>query len=141
MKRLMFILIQALWGFPQTLLGLVLYLANRKMPHVNFHGAIVTPWNRSGSVSLGPFIFLSNKVKDEFVSNLVVHEYGHCVQSLIFGPAYLLIVGIPSIIWGEWPTLQKKREENDLPYFTFFTERFANYLGTKLTGRDAMQGY
>ena len=141
MKRVAFILIQALWGFPQTLLGLVLYGVNRKKGHVRFHGALVVPWRHRGSVSLGPFIFLSNKVNDEFVSNLVVHEYGHCIQSLIFGPAYLLVIGIPSLIWGEWPALRKKREDYELPYFTFFTERFANYLGRKVTGRDAMQGH
>ena len=141
MKRFLFALIQFTWALPQTLAGLVVFLLHKGKPHVFFHGAVITRWKRPGSVSLGPFIFLSERIKPEFEQRIVVHEYGHCIQSLLFGPLYLLAMGLPSFIWGESPALRRKRAEQDLPYFTFFTERFANYLGTKVTGLKAMQGY
>ena len=141
MKRVIFILIQALWGFPQTIVGVVVLLAHIRHPHYRFHGAIVTPWNKKGSLSVGPFIFLSRHLKPEFVEHILVHEYGHCIQSLIFGPLYLLVMGLPSLIWGELPALRKLRREEHVPYFGFYTERLANYLGTKVTGLPAMQGY
>lgn len=139
MKRVLFILAQAIWGFPQTFVGGLLFLAHRHRPHMTFHGAVVTPWKRRGNVSLGPFIFLSEHINPDFAARILVHEYGHSVQSLIFGPLYLVVIGLPSLIWGELPALRTRRAERDLPYFTFYTERLANYLGTKATGLSAMQ--
>jgi len=51
----------------------------------------------SGGISLGPFAFLSpySARKD----TVIAHEVdGHTVDSKIFGPLYLLIVGLPSIL-------------------------------------------
>ena len=65
---------------------------------------------------------------------LMVHEYGHTIQSLIFGPFYLLAVGIPSLVWSFWPALVKKREQERISYFSAYPERWANQLGEKATG-------
>lgn len=139
MKRLLFILVQIVWGFPQTLAGFVIYVLQGNTPRVPFHGATVLRWNGKGSLSLGPFIFISNGANPAVLGNLVVHEYGHCIQSLIFGPLYLIVIGLPSLLWGELPALHAMRKKRNLPYFGFYTERFANYLGTKVTGLAAMQ--
>lgn len=65
---------------------------------------------------------------------LLVHEYGHTIQSLIFGPLYLFAVGIPSIVWSFLPVFAKRREDAGISYFSVYPERWANKLGEKITG-------
>lgn len=88
--------------------------------------------------------FFYEKLKDKYTmeelsSRLLVHEYGHTIQSLIFGPLYLIVMGIPSTLWGFLPSLNKKRKNEKISYFSFFTERWANYLGEKITGQKSME--
>ena len=71
-----------------------------------------------GSVTLGRHIFLSSKATDTTVK----HEYGHTIQSLILGPLYLIVIGIPSIIWA---ATHKKLASNK-SYYWFYTESTAN---------------
>lgn len=53
-----------------------------------------------------------NRIPDEELSTrLLVHEYGYTIQSLIFGPLYLIIIGIPSTLWGFLPYFQNKRNK------------------------------
>lgn len=114
------------------------------------HGAVITEWNDKSSVSLGMFVFVTkepyfyDKLKDEYTKDdlskrLLVHEYGHTIQSLILGPLYLIIIGIPSTLWGFLPNLNKKRKEEQISYFAFFTEAWANRLGEKVTGEKSME--
>ena len=70
--------------------------------------------------------------------SLFVHEYGHTVQSLILGPLYLIVIGMPSTLWGFLPNLHKKRKDEQISYFSFFTEGWANRLGEKVTGEKSM---
>lgn len=59
------------------------------------------------------------------------HEFGHSVQSLILGPAYLLLVGAPSILWNRLPYFVKKRKRTGKSYYAPIFERTANKLGRK----------
>ncbi len=149
MKKILYILIQCTWGFPQTILGLIVFLININNKHYIYHGAVVTERKAPSSVSLGLFVFTTtnpmkdkrkeNKIPDQELKNrLLVHEYGHTIQSLIFGPLYLIVMGIPSTLWGFLPYFQNKRN-NGLSYFSFFTEKFANYLGEKVTKEKSME--
>ncbi len=70
---------------------------------------------------------------------MLVHEYGHTIQSLILGPLYLIVMGIPSTVWGFLPSLQRKRKEKGISYFSFFTERWAKRLGEKVTKEKSME--
>ena len=144
-----YILIQCTWGILQTLLGFIVFLINIKHKHYFYHGAIVTERDAPSSVSLGMFVFVTTKpMKDKRTENrisddelrdrLLVHEYGHTIQSLIFGPLYLIVMGIPSTLWGFLPSCQKRREKG-VSYFSFFTEKFANYLGEKVTKEKSME--
>lgn len=146
---IIYVLIQCSWGIFQTLLGFVVFLFNIKNKHFFYNGAIVTERATPSSVALGMFVFTTanpmkdkkaeNKIPDEELSKrLLVHEYGHTVQSLIFGPLYLIVMGIPSTLWGFLPYFQKKRN-NGISYFSFFTESFANYLGEKVTKEKSME--
>ena len=69
---------------------------------------------------------------------LLVHEYGHTIQSLVLGPLYLLVVGLPSIIWLNAPFLANMRKQRDLSYYAFYTERLANALGERATGEPSV---
>ena len=150
MKNILFWLIQLTWGILQTFFGFINFIFHIKDKHYIFHGAIITEWNNKSSISLGLFVFVTKepyfyeKLKDEYSKEelsrrLLVHEYGHTIQSLIFGPLYLIIMGIPSTLWGFLPSLAKKRQTNKISYFSFFTEKWANSLGEYITNETSMQ--
>ncbi len=141
---------QCTWGCLQTFLGFLQFIFEIKAKHFWYHGALITVWNKPSSVSLGLFVFVTGapyfyeKLKDtyskeELKKRLLVHEYGHTIQSLILGPLYLMVMGIPSTLWGFLPGLQKKRREQQISYFSFFTEKWANILGEWVTKESSME--
>lgn len=147
MKIFFYRLWQCTWGVLQTLLGLIIFLTHLHDRHYSYHGAIVTEWKAASSMSLGLFVFVTSepffaeKYKgqieiNELSNRLLVHEFGHTIQSLILGPLYLAVIGIPSTVWGF--AFQKKRREKQLPYGAFFTEHWANILGERATGEKSI---
>jgi hypothetical protein len=148
------------WGLPQTLAGAVLYLKHRKDPHFDYNGARVTAWDKLSGVSLGKFIFVPEKKgwstiqqngekpdsqksqrkagKDSVSSFLLEHEYGHTIQSLVLGPLYLVIIGLPSVVWMNVPALSRWRARTDTSYYAFYTERWANTLGERVLGEPSV---
>lgn len=149
MSRILYTIIQFTWGILQSAAGFVVFIRNVRSKHFIYHGSIVTEWKNSTSVSLGIFIFttsspyFADKIKDEFpqdeiYNRIITHEYGHTIQSVMLGPLYLFVIGIPSTVWAFIPVLVKKRRENKISYFAFFTEKWANYLGEKYTGEKAL---
>ena len=149
---------QIVWGLPQTLAGAAVRLAHRDCPRLRFHGAVITVWDLANQgLSLGPFIFVDSAQgkgqtavtaamkspgNDELPAGvnrqLVVHEYGHTIQSLILGPLYLPVVGLPSVIWAKTPVLVKGRRDNRKSYYSFGPERFANWLGERTLKQASM---
>lgn len=141
---------QFTWGILQTLLGLIVFLFHATDKHYSYHGAVVTVWESKSSVSLGMFVFVTSEPYfaekfagqisvGELSNRLLVHEYGHTIQSLILGPLYLVLIGIPSTLWGFLPNLNRKRREEHSSYFDFFTEKWANSLGEKVTKEKSME--
>ena len=150
MKPFLYVLGQCTWGVVQTALGLCMFLQNRREPHHRYHGAVVTTWQKDYSISLGMFVFMTAQPPfharlepampmEELVSRLRVHEYGHTIQSLLLGPLYLIVMGIPSTLWGWLPSLAKKRHDEQISYFSFFTESWANRCGEWVTGQKSME--
>lgn len=133
MKTFIFRLWQWTWGIPQTLLGAVLYLVYRKCKHERFHGALVTHWPIQGSLGVGMFLFIGHSRNDDQRKQLLVHEYGHAVQSLILGPLFLPIMGIPSFLWCNIKPCKKLRKEKGVSYYSFYPESTANRLGEAVT--------
>ena len=87
------------------------------------------------SVSLGAFTFVSTCGGDpKWLEHVKCHEYGHTFQSLMLGPFYLLVVGIPSGVWCNF--FEGYRNRNNVPYSRLFCESWANRLGAKHTGID-----
>lgn len=150
MKGTLYFIWQWTWGVIQSSLGLVNFMLHIRDKHYFYHGAVITEWQDKSSVSLGMFVFVTSqpffydKLKSEYTmeelsQRLLVHEYGHTIQSLILGPLYLILIGIPSTLWGFLPSLNKKRKTERLSYFSFFTEKWANNLGEKVTGQKSME--
>lgn len=114
------------WQLPQLIAALIYYLYLKRKDEIldtcTYQGAIVFIKRKScGSVTLGNHIFLSPRATDTTVR----HEWGHTRQSLILGPLYLIVIGIPSIIWAETHRIIVPNKSYDW----FYTEAWANKLG------------
>lgn len=134
MKAVFCIFWQCTWGFLQTLLGFAVFLAHLGKKHTWYHGAVVTEWDNKGSVSLGLFMFVSGA---EMSERLLIHEYGHAIQSLCLGPLYLPVIGLPSLLWSRLPACSKRRREKQISYYSFFTEKWADRWGERVVGKKA----
>lgn len=131
MKEIGYGILQILWGFPQTLVGFAVFLCNMKAPHYRYHGAVVTEWKNSTGLSLGMFLYVPEGKKGK---DFLVHEYGHTIQSLALGPLYLVVIGIPSVLWCNLQCFAKLRRRRGISYQNLYTERWANRWGEKTTG-------
>lgn len=128
MKKLANILIFCLlfiWQLPQNLVALCwLPFAGRFriLTYRNFCIALVGRLPKGvGGVSLGNFAIISPTCAQN--ERIVRHEVdGHTVDSKIFGPLYLLVVGLPSAIHLLW----QSRCAPNKKYDDFYTERWAN---------------
>lgn len=114
------------WQLPQTIVALIYFLYLRYKDEIldtcTFQGAVVFIKKESyGSVTLGNYIFLSPRATDTTIR----HEWGHTRQSLLLGPLYLIVIGIPSIIWAA----THRAIAPNKPYDWFYTEAWANKLG------------
>jgi len=77
-----------------------------------------------GIIILGiPEKYEANYTDEPWGKELVNHEYGHTFQSKWLGWLYLIVIGLPSII--ACTVLSSNR------YQTFYTERWANWLGSR----------
>lgn len=111
-----------IWQLPQNLLGLLLIAIMRPEATLDFSGAKVYFSTRMrGGISLGRYIILK---AGSGTPNTLCHEWGHTRQSLYLGWLYLLIIGLPSLIWASlydygW----------EMSYYDFYTEKWADKLG------------
>ena len=121
---------QWIWGFPQTLIGFILWCIHRKEPHFLYRGCIVTRWKVSGSLGVGMFLFVND---DHYRRDpqILIHEFGHAVQSVFLGPLFLPIMGIPSFLWCNLPPCKRLRKEKGISYYRFYPESTANFLGER----------
>lgn len=147
LKKSLYTAAQWTWGLPQTLAGAGLYLRHRKDPHFDYNGAKVTAWDRDSGVSLGKFIFVPAEKRRQSGSGdrknvkvnsfLLEHEYGHTIQSLLLGPAYLFLVGIPSFAWNRLPFFDRKRKKTGKSYYSAVFERTASEFGSRAAKRSS----
>lgn len=148
MKKALFYILQFTWCLPQTLVGLVVFLVCkiRKADTLRYKCTVVSVFpNKQGSVSLGMFIMVhdtpltdeTDKMKFDVydpllkcrigqADDLLRHEYGHTIQSMILGPLFLLVIGLPSIIWAG--LFAGYRQKHKVSYYAFYTERWADRI-------------
>ena len=146
MKIVFYIIIQCTWGILQTLVGFIIFLIHIRERHFWYRGAVVTGWNHKTSASIGLFLFISDRQNSdkerkkaaslaELSERILLHEYGHTIQSLLLGPLYLPIIAIPSALWCFLPWCRQKRKVEQLSYYSFYTEKWADRLGEKYAAR------
>ena len=122
-----------IWELPQNIVGAFYFI---------IHGVFAKTFiiddgdsfemysdKQKGAVSLGVF----RVYKSEYYGNAAqlvkltrMHEKGHRIQSKILGPLYLIVIGIPSIIWAALHSSVRRLRTVD--YFSFYTEKWADRL-------------
>ena len=124
-----FTLLHWTWQLPQTLIGWFVHQYIKfkdknciidECTHKSGHYAVMTKSEDfMGGVSLGRYVFTN--MQDGMISYR--HEFGHSIQSLILGPLYLIIIGIPSslLAYNISDALNKR-------YYWFYTEKWADSI-------------
>ena len=121
LHALVFVLL-FIWQLPQNIVALLILLFSKTegvIAYRNYCFALKTKLpSKAGGVSLGSFALISPSCAHD--KETVRHELdGHTVDSKIFGPLYLLVIGIPSI-------LHLLCHNGSKDYYDFYTERWAN---------------
>ena len=123
--------IKYIWQLPQNLLGvlwknvkkesIITEVSNGDLRSVEAKGYLI---KAGGAVTLGQYVFISQTYQDQ--SATIKHECGHVKQSLILGPLYLIVIGIPSILHA-WLNDYIGCDEEE-GYSHFYTEKWADKL-------------
>ena len=100
MKNKAIEIILFLWQLPQNILALLLIgiysLLWGRVESGDYKGVNYIYFQRwRCGVSLGHYVLLGDYSLER--PDVLAHEYGHSRQSLILGPLYLLLIGLPSI--------------------------------------------
>lgn len=113
-----------IWQMPQEFVGwflLVIYLRQQRVTKVQpFNSSVVFRIKGfRGGLSLGRYIFVPR-----LDYTLICHEYGHSRQSKFLGWLYLVLIGLPSVLWYSF-----YRDSWKKSYYWFYTEKWADFLG------------
>lgn len=123
------LLARCVWEAPQNAIGAAFAIRisasgrlvqRRRAP---CGGRLLLTSAMASGVSLGLFVFAGHRRG----RRLVAHEIGHTYQSMLLGPMYLPLVGLPSFLWF-W-SRERMGWHADRDYYTFWTERWADRLG------------
>lgn len=118
------------WGILQTVVGFIVFLIFIENRHIWYNGAVITEIKGNwGGISIGMFAFVDNmpQGKEAYKSNLVKHEYGHTLQSILLGVLWVFIVAIPSLIWAG--CFKKWRKKHNISYYSMPIEHWADKWG------------
>lgn len=123
------------WQLPQNLIGLLLIAFYRpERMHEMANGNRIYFANRMrGGISLGKYSIVNTShyrkdINESLKRDTVRHEaVGHARQSLYFGWLYLIVIGLPSIVWAVLYGSVITPTKNG--YYKFYTELWADRLG------------
>jgi hypothetical protein len=120
-----------IWQLPQNIAALVIIAVTRGKREEVFRGINLYCWNIQAGISLGNYIFLPKSWLGSVSTK--AHEWGHTRQSRMFGPLYLIAIGIPSFFGNAvWDTLFHKNWspiKAEQWYMSRYPEKWANELG------------
>lgn len=118
MKRL----VEYVWQLPQHILALLMIkvLDAKKSDNVYDFKS-----KHFSSFSLGEYIFCNKRKSFNDID--YKHEVGHSRQSLMLGPLYLIIIGIPSCIGNM--IFRNKWIRKRFDYYSLLWESWADKLG------------
>ncbi len=129
------LIISFLWQLPQNLLGFMLYQKLKRRNQVKQVEFQKNRWfiHAEEAVSLGWFVFWNIDYHDQIFDLTIVnkeHEYGHSLQSAIFGPFYLLVIGLPSFCRVQYAYYYyRKNGQKWKGYYHGYPEKWADQLG------------
>ena len=108
-------IIKLFWELPSNILAILLlfFLGVDKMEFDWKNGVYIAEMSYRGGLTLGCVIFIHEKDR-----NVLPHEYGHIRQGWVLGPLYLLVIGLPSLIWAMIHKYTRKK------YEWFYTEHW-----------------
>lgn len=115
--------LEILWELPQFIIGCVLgvyYSRNNTIRIRKGNTTVLKVVKFNKGISLGKVVIVGHLTGETTIR----HELGHSRQSVILGPFYLLIIGIPSLLHNVIHKLFKKRWN----YYGFYTERWADKI-------------
>lgn len=121
-----------IWQLPQHVLGLAVIFFSAAQYSREYHSSKVYLTRHTLGISLGKYII----VFQESGETTIRHEYGHSKQSLYLGPAYLIVIGIPSFtmnLLSALHILDAKR------YYSRWPENWADRLGGVSRNEKASQ--
>lgn len=109
-----------IWQLPQNLVAIVMMPFLGKLELLSYREFCFAfkGSKMAGGISLGNFAFLSSYLSKK-QANIDHEQLGHTVDSKIFGPLYLIIIGLPSLLWAAFG-------DNNKCYYSFYTEKWAN---------------
>ena len=133
MKKFNFILLY-IWQLIQNIAGLLVinYYKPQRVHTLDNGVKIYYSHKMTGGLSLGNYCLVNTghyrkDINESLKRDTVRHEaIGHTKQSRLLGPLYLLIVGIPSLIWAilYGPIIKPTKHG----YYKFYTEKWADSL-------------
>lgn len=122
-----------IWELPQNIIGAFLFIffavfSDSVILDDDDSMEMYSPMMR-GAISLGIFRvyaykYLGNGAR--YVELVRRHEKGHRKQSMMLGPLYLIVIGLPSLIWAALHSYVKRLGAVD--YYSFYTEKWADRL-------------
>ena len=130
-------ILRYIWQLPQTLLAVILLLwltkIARKSAKKEVYKGVRYYWIKDwcNGVSLGDYVLLGT-VYHNPTGHTQEHEWGHTRQSLIFGPLYLLLIGLPSASGNLWSRIAHKGwsyKARSKWYYSLPWEHWADKLG------------
>lgn len=136
LERIVFYFLSFTWGILWTLIGALIFLGIYLIFHKDLELSIVEGrvcgkfrTKNLFNVSLGLFYVVSARSS----IRTQIHELGHTVQNIIFGPLFIPLIAIPSGIraglW-DWISIRYKRKHGRFPnYYSIWFEHQANVLG------------
>jgi len=117
------------WQLPQTVLGFFVaeeynLWGNVKNVKTKYGATVITTSNMGNSgkaFTLGCFIIGHSNIEADPDNPTFQHEYGHYIQSQLFGPMYIPIIAVPSLYSATFTDNHKK----------YFMEKGASTLAFK----------
>ena len=122
-----------IWELPQNIIGAFLFIffavfSDSVILDDDDSLEMYSPMMR-GAISLGIFRVYAYKYLGNGARNVEIvrrHEKGHRKQSMMLGPLYLIVIGLPSLIWAALHSSIRRLRAVD--YYSFYTEKWADRL-------------
>ena len=111
--------LNSIWCLPQLIIGFIVKVVTGAQK--DERGLYI--WKYGYGLSLDKFIFVNRNASELTIK----HEQGHTKQSMMLGPLYLFVIGIPSAIWCHF--FKGYRQKHNISYYSFYCEKWADELG------------